>query len=152
MSRHSNTYLLIANGEFALGLLVGIGKGLELLDGFALQDLNAKLDVALGVLVARLQQNRQQTCRSVKLSFLSLHRPWCHRAEQQESRSKPCAFPVHYLRRNGHILQTYQLPAHPEFESLKLTADEKSVSGEDDLLVAILEQEANAVLGVARSM
>jgi hypothetical protein len=54
MSRHSNTYLLIANGEFALGLLVGIGKGLELLDGLALQDLNAELDVALGVLVAGL--------------------------------------------------------------------------------------------------
>jgi hypothetical protein len=60
MSRHSNTHLLVANGEFALRLLVGIGKGLELLDGLALQDLDAKLDVALGVLVARLQQIYQQ--------------------------------------------------------------------------------------------
>jgi hypothetical protein len=38
MSKYSKTNLLIADGEFALGLLVGIGKGLELLDGFALQD------------------------------------------------------------------------------------------------------------------
>jgi hypothetical protein len=60
ISRHSNTHLLVANGEFALRLLVGIGKGLELLDGLALQDLDAKLDVALGVLVARLQQIYQQ--------------------------------------------------------------------------------------------
>ena len=35
---------------------------------------------------------------------------------------------------------------------LILTADEKSVSGEDDLLVAVLEQEANAVLRVARGV
>ena len=48
------TNLLITNGEFALGLLVGIGKGFEFLDGLALQDLDAELDVALGVLVTRL--------------------------------------------------------------------------------------------------
>jgi hypothetical protein len=35
---------------------------------------------------------------------------------------------------------------------LKLTADEKGVSSENDLLVAILEQEANAVLGMARGV
>jgi hypothetical protein len=35
---------------------------------------------------------------------------------------------------------------------LKLAADEKGVSGEDDFLVAVFEQEANAVLGVARSV
>jgi hypothetical protein len=38
MSRSSETNLLIANGEFTLGLLIGIGKSLELLDGLALQD------------------------------------------------------------------------------------------------------------------
>ena len=54
VSKHSKTNLLITNSEFALGLLVGVGKGLELLDGLALQDRNAKLDVALGVLMARL--------------------------------------------------------------------------------------------------
>lgn len=48
------TNLLITNGEFALGLLVGVGKSLELLDRLALQDLDTELDVALGVLVARL--------------------------------------------------------------------------------------------------
>jgi hypothetical protein len=57
-SRHLEIYLLITNGEFALGLLVGVGKSLELLDGLALQNLDAKLDVALGVLMARLQHIR----------------------------------------------------------------------------------------------
>ena len=47
-------YLLIANGEFALRLLVLVGKGLQLLDGLALQDGDAELYVGLCVLVARL--------------------------------------------------------------------------------------------------
>jgi hypothetical protein len=38
-SEHNQgTNLLITTSEFALGLLVGIGKSLELLDGLALQD------------------------------------------------------------------------------------------------------------------
>jgi hypothetical protein len=152
MSGHSNAYLLIANGEFALGLLVGIGKSLELLDRLALQDLNAELDVALGVLVTRLQQIRQQIYKPDSVISFSLRRPWCHRAEKQESRSKPCAFPVRCLRRNDHSLLLYQLLIHRICGSSKLAADEKSVSGENDLLVAILEQEANAVLGVARGV
>lgn len=53
-TRHPRTNLLVTNGEFALGLLVGIGKGLELLDGLALRDLDAELDIALGVLVTGL--------------------------------------------------------------------------------------------------
>lgn len=48
------TNLFITNGEFTLSLFVSIGKGLELLDGLALQDFNAELDVGLGVLVTRL--------------------------------------------------------------------------------------------------
>ena len=36
VTKYSKTNLLITNSEFALGLLVGIGKGLELLDGLAL--------------------------------------------------------------------------------------------------------------------
>jgi hypothetical protein len=38
MSKYSKTNLLIADSEFALGLLVGIGKGFELLNGLALQN------------------------------------------------------------------------------------------------------------------
>ena len=49
-----NTYLLITNGELALGLLVLVGESFELLDGLRLQDLDAEFDVALGVLVAGL--------------------------------------------------------------------------------------------------
>jgi len=48
------TYLLVTNGEFALGLLIGIGESLELLDRLRLRDFNSKFDVALGILVARL--------------------------------------------------------------------------------------------------
>lgn len=33
-----------------------------------------------------------------------------------------------------------------------LAADEESVSGEDDSVTTVLEQEANAVLGVARGV
>jgi len=55
------TDLLVTNGEFALGLLVGVGKGLELLDGLALRDLDAELDVTLGILVTGLEQIRQQS-------------------------------------------------------------------------------------------
>ena len=47
-------YLFITNSELALGLLVRTGESLEFLDGLRLQDLDAELDIALGVLVARL--------------------------------------------------------------------------------------------------
>lgn len=48
-------YLLVTNGELALCLLVRIGVCLELLDRLRLQDLDAKLHVTLGVLVAGLE-------------------------------------------------------------------------------------------------
>jgi hypothetical protein len=48
------TYLLIANSELALRLLVLVGESFELLDGLRLQDLDAEFDIALGVLVAGL--------------------------------------------------------------------------------------------------
>ena len=47
-------YLLVTNSELALRLLVLVGESFELLDGLRLQDLDAKLDVALGVFVAGL--------------------------------------------------------------------------------------------------
>lgn len=40
-----NAYLFVANGKLARGDLVGIRKGLQLLDGIALQYGNGKLDV-----------------------------------------------------------------------------------------------------------
>jgi hypothetical protein len=40
-----------------LGLLVLVGESFELLDGLRLQDLDAELDVALGVLVTRLDNS-----------------------------------------------------------------------------------------------
>lgn len=47
-------YLLVADGEFALRLFVLVGKGLQLLDGLALQHRDAELYVGLCVLVAGL--------------------------------------------------------------------------------------------------
>lgn len=48
------TYLLIANREFALCLLVHIREGLQFLDGLGLRYRKAELNVAFGVLVSRL--------------------------------------------------------------------------------------------------
>lgn len=48
------TYLLIANRELALRLLIRIREGLQFLDGLGLRYRKAELDVALGVLVSRL--------------------------------------------------------------------------------------------------
>lgn len=52
----SPTYLLVTNSELALSLLVGVREGLQLLDGLRLQDLDAELDVALGVFMAGLRK------------------------------------------------------------------------------------------------
>lgn len=48
------TDLLVADGEFALGLLVALCESLQLFDRLALKNRHAKFDVRLGVLVARL--------------------------------------------------------------------------------------------------
>lgn len=55
-----STDLLVTNGEFALSLLVGVGEGFEFLDGLALHNLDAELDVALSVLVAGLDSLYQR--------------------------------------------------------------------------------------------
>lgn len=44
--------LLIADGEFALGFLVGLGILIKTLDGVVVEDLLSKLDVAFGILVS----------------------------------------------------------------------------------------------------
>lgn len=53
----SNTilYLLVTDGEFALCLFVRTGERLELLDGFCLHHLDAKLDVSFRVFMSWLQ-------------------------------------------------------------------------------------------------
>ena len=57
MSQPANqlSYLLVADRELALGLLVLLCEGLQLFHRLALQDRYAELDVRLGVLVAGLQ-------------------------------------------------------------------------------------------------
>ena len=51
-------YLLITNREFALRLLVVLGKNVEGLDGLALENRQGELDVGFGVLVAGLPRGR----------------------------------------------------------------------------------------------
>lgn len=48
------TYLLIANGELSLGLLVCLGVLVELANGLIIQHLLSEAHVALGVLMARV--------------------------------------------------------------------------------------------------
>jgi hypothetical protein len=51
----SSSYLLVADSEFPLCLLVLVRKCLELLDRLCLRDRNAELDVGLGILMAGLE-------------------------------------------------------------------------------------------------
>jgi hypothetical protein len=52
-------FLLVANGEFALCLLVVLCKGLELLNGRARRDGGGEFDVGFGVFVAGLWKSRK---------------------------------------------------------------------------------------------
>lgn len=94
-------YLLIANCELALRLLVCLGKGLKLLNGLGLRDLHAEFHIRLGIFMAGL----------VKLALYitmwktsNVQKSWCRRARMPESHSKPCAYARHFPRRIDHIL------------------------------------------------
>ena len=52
-------YLLVANRELPLGLLIFLREGLQLFDCLALQDRYAELDVRLSVFVTRLYGGRR---------------------------------------------------------------------------------------------
>lgn len=56
---YHDTYLLIANGKFALRLLVCLGKSLEFQDRLRLGNVNTELHIRLGVFVARLDRNQK---------------------------------------------------------------------------------------------
>lgn len=103
-----DTYLLIANSEFSLRLLVLVGESFEFLDRLRLQDFDAELDVALGVLVAGLESLSAHVERREMVDRLNARIRWCHPAEQQESRSAPCPSPWHCLRRNVRSLKSRQ--------------------------------------------
>lgn len=98
------TYFLITNSEFALGLLVLVGEGFELLDGLGLQDLDAKLHIALGVLMARLELLLAHI--ETQDNNLHLRIRWYLPAEQQVSHSMPYPSPWRCLRRIVRSLST----------------------------------------------
>lgn len=56
MIRTQNTYLLVADGELSLRLLILLGKVPEFVDGIVLQHRFRELDVRLGVFVSRLEE------------------------------------------------------------------------------------------------
>jgi hypothetical protein len=71
----------------------------------------------------------------------------CRLAEQQVSRSRLYAFPLHFLQRTVHILQ--ELVKHFQMGShFTLTSDEERVARKHHALISILEIIAYAVLGV----
>lgn len=99
------SYLLVSNGEFALCLLIRIRERLKLLHSIRLQDLDAELDVAFGVFMAGLSiVSRPPEC----WNDTCLRRLWCHLAERQESRSKPCPSPVACPRKSVRSLSKCQ--------------------------------------------
>ena len=99
------TYLLVTNSELALRLLVLIDESFKLLDGLRLQDLDAKLDVAFGVLVAGLG-NLLAHAGSKVVARLYARIRWYHPAKMRESRSVPCPSPWRCPRRSVHSLRT----------------------------------------------
>lgn len=100
------TYLLIANRELALGLLVRIREGLQFLDGLGLRYRKAELDVALGVLVSRLYTVSRIP---VTVRHRNIRKPSCHPEEQPASRSTPYASQAPCPRRTDHILYNKQI-------------------------------------------
>jgi len=75
--------LLVANGEFALGLLVVVGEVFELAGCVVLHHSVAELDVALGVFVARLLwEGILVNSRDSEAGGLDSRRLWCRQGVQ----------------------------------------------------------------------
>jgi len=125
------TNLLISNGELALGLLIVIGKVLELLDSFVLGDSDAELDVGLGVLVTRLWDISKTASRLDRIfTYVDLG------VVRQRGKRR--------VQRLVHFLGV-------SLEESSTSTNEESVSGENSAVVGllVLEEIADAVLGVA---
>lgn len=144
------TYLLIANRELALCLLVRICEGLQFLDGLRLRYRKAELDVAFGVLVSRLYTVSRIP---VTVTNRNIHKLSCHPEEQPASRSTPYAFQAQYPRRTGRILDSKQISNRPRIRQLaKHTANEKGIARKNSLVIPVLHEVANTILRVARGV
>ena len=60
--------LLVADGEFALRLLVLLAKVLQFLDRIVLHDRDAELYVLLGVLMAGLQHGGPKSAQKLQIT------------------------------------------------------------------------------------
>ena len=81
INKDSHPYLFVANREFALSLLVCIGKSLELLDRLGLGYRNTKLDVLLGVFVSRLCAVSKIFRKGERLTYVDLGVIWQSRQD-----------------------------------------------------------------------
>lgn len=121
-------HLFLANGEFALRLLVVLGVRLQLLDGLVLEDRDAKLDVGLGIFVTGLSLSSVPGFPAWTRKK-NLHRPWCRRVTRPASCSEPCASPRRCPRRTCRSLAIRQFPAsHMEKDSINNAPPWNSVS------------------------
>lgn len=144
------TYLLIANRELALCLLVRIRKGLQFLDRLRLRYRKAELDVSFGVLMSRLYT---VSLIPVMVGSCNIHKPLCHLEEQPASRSTPYAFQAQYPRKTGRILDSKQISKRPRIGQLaKHAANEKRIARKNGLVIPVLHEVANAILRVARGV
>lgn len=149
-------HLFLANGEFALRLLVVLGVRLQLLDGLVLEDRDAKFDVGLGIFVTGLSLSSVPGFPAWTRKK-NLHRPWCRRVTRPASCSEPCASPRRCPRRTCRSLGNFDIPSvFPAshlgtggFHHEQRTAVEQRIAREDDLVVAVLHEPADAVLGMA---
>ena len=148
------TYLFITNGEFALCFLVRLCKCLEFLNGLRLGHMETKLHVCLGVLVAGLEDLSARASGGLEWTSSSIRKPWYRRAKLPMSGSKPDASLRHCPRRTGRILGQVRavFTTTPSKIHRQRTANEEGISGENDTLVAILHEIADAILRVTRGM
>jgi hypothetical protein len=148
-ANRDDTYLFVANGEFASGDAVILSKVLKLHDRVALQDRSGKFDVGLGILVSRLWN---VSAALIAVTESSSRRRQFRQGESQVACLTLRASLLLSLRRTCRILIGKVSILNSMYEQGLRTADEESVTGKHGFASAILHEEADAVLSMARRM
>lgn len=115
-------FLLIANRELALSLLVGSRKGIKCLDCLARQNWQGEFRIGFGIFVTRLRDEGCQLRRCLESwSIISCarglgnsHKPWYRLAEMQGWCSTPCASPRQFPRKICHNLGRTHVNSHTQ--------------------------------------
>lgn len=127
-------FLLIPNREFPLRLLIAVRKTLQILHRRILRDRDAELDVAFGVLVARLpniNRRKQNIIEKNRGKKGKTHVDFCIIGQRRQN----------LIQRFMHLLGI-------SLEKPSTTADEKGVTGEDSSVIAIFHVVAYRILGM----